>query len=421
MSQPSDRRHRVPRSPTAAAKVRPSSPAPGPRPPPALAVPTVAARPPAPPSSGAAGRPRDPAPDPTAPHRRGWGGRLSGFWLYAIRRAVLIPAQLVFVLFVLYVVFSLASTPRSGPSIPPITYFGGFVPFVENNFLGRWGIDTTPLVGFGATGQPWSQLIADSLPPSIQLTLFSLPIAAGLAYPVSLLAGWSRRAWLDAPARFGSMVASLLPVFVLAVLVYNGAFFWFEKNFQDPPGVGLAPSTPWFWTHGGYPAWYADGIVSHPTGLPLVDALIHHDWTVAEISFAKTILQASVIAVAYVAIFFRHARAVVRSVRDEHHIESARSWGIPERRLLWRYAARRATPSFLLIFALTIPEFLGVLFAVEVAFIDQRDFGYLLYYNLGNPQLLVALVFLVAVFVIVWTFVVDLIAVRLDPRGGMAR
>jgi peptide/nickel transport system permease protein len=346
---------------------------------------------------------------------------MSGFWRYAIRRALLIPVQLVFVLFVLYVVFSLAETSRQGPAIDSLAYFRGFAAFVQNNFEGHWGVDTTPLVGFGVTGQPWSQLIADSLPPSIQLTLFSLPIAAAVAYPVSMLAGWSRRPWLDGPARFVSIVASLLPVFVLAVLVYNGAFFWFENHFQDPPGAGLAPSTPWFWTHGGYPAWYTNGFASHPTGLPLFDALIHHDWTVAEISFAKTILQASVVAIAYVAIFFRHARAVVRSVRDEHHIESARSWGVSERRLLWRYAARRATPSFLLIFALTIPEFLGVLFAVEVAFIDQRDFGYLLYYNIGNPQLLVALVFLVAVFVIVWTYVVDLIAVRLDPRGAMAR
>ena len=129
------------------------------------------------------------------------------------------------------------------------------------------------------------------------------------------------------------------------------------------------------------------------------------------------------VAVAYVAIFFRHARAVVRTAREEPYIIGARSRGVSERTLLWRHAARRVTPSFLLIFALTLPEYLGVQFAVEAAFADQSGFGFLIFSDLTRGVLsdLGPLIFVLAVFVLVWTYAIDLLAVRLDPRGVVNR
>jgi peptide/nickel transport system permease protein len=292
---------------------------------------------------------------------------------------------------------------------------------VIDNFTGNWGTDIVPLAGIGLSGQPWAQVFAGYIPASVQLALFSLPIAAALAYPVSLLAGWSRRPWLDTPARFFTLLGALLPAFVIGILVYNALFFPYLHLFRDIPGLGLLPSVGWFDLRGGYPSWILYDSVTVPTGFPLIDALLHHAWAIAEICFIKTLIQASVVAVAYVAIFFRHARSVVRSVREEAHLVGARAWGIPERRLLWRYAARRVTPSFFLIFALTIPQFLGVLFAVEIAFIDQSGFGYLLFYDLGDLTVMDALIFLIALFVLLWTLVVDLIAIRLDPRGAVVR
>ncbi|MGA8091579.1 MAG: ABC transporter permease subunit [Thermoplasmata archaeon] len=105
------------------------------------------------------------------------------------------------------------------------------------------------------------------------------------------------------------------------------------------------------------------------------------------------------------------------------YIVGARSRGISERTLLWRHAARAVTPSFLLIFALTIPEYLGVQFAVEVAFVDQSGFGYLIFASLTTGQLapVIPLVFLIAIVVLVWALLVDLIALRLDPRGLAGR
>ena len=353
---------------------------------------------------------------------------LSGFARYALRRLLLIPAQLVFVLLILYLVIDV---PISLMQTPPESLAGidrGFFQMVFNLFTGNWG--TASFVRFlnGGGGPnplepiPWTWISAYYIPTSVQLAMFALPIAAALAYPVSLLAGWSRRPGLDTPARVVTLTGALLPVFVVGTLVLNVLFLSYLGYFQDIPSQGLLPADFWFFDRGGYPSWILYGFATQPTGLPLIDAVIHQAWTIAAISLIKTLIQASVVAIAYVAIFFRHARSIARSVREEVYIVGARSRGISERTLLWRHAARAVAPSFLLVFALTIPEYLGVQFAVEVAFVDP-GFGYLIFASLTGGVLspLVSLVFLLAIVVLVWALVVDLIAIRLDPRGVAAR
>ena len=356
---------------------------------------------------------------PRGPRRR-W---LSGFWLYALRRALLIPVQLVFVLLILYLAINVPAQIATGLPEGFQGYVQGFFQVVTNDFTGNWGTTNLQLAGYVTYQVPWTQVYAYYIPPLRSDRGLCPPDRRRLGLPHSLLAGWSRRPGLDAPARFLTLTGALLPAFVVATLVMNAVFFSYLAYFQDVPSQGLIPSVGWFVLNGGSPLWILDDFITRPTGFPLIDALVHHSWTIAAISLTKTLLQASVVAVAYVAIFFRHARSVVRTTSEEAHIVGARARGISERTLLWRHAAKRVTPSFFLIFALTIPEYLGVQFAVEAAFVDQSGFGYLTFTTLteGNLAPLDALVFLLAIFVLVWAFVVDLVAVRLDPRGAVAR
>lgn len=344
--------------------------------------------------------------------------RFSGFWRFVVRRLLVLPAQLIFVLLVLYTSIDVPVVLSQGSSESFFGFLQGFAQVLVNDFTGNWGN-----ANFLRFHLPWTQVYAYYIPTSVQVALFALPIAAALAYPISLLAGWSRRPELDVPARLTTLAGALLPVFVIGVLVTNALFFSYLGWLQDVPNQGLLPTAPWFLNRGGYPSWILYDAVTQPTGFPLIDAVIHHAWDVAFISLTKTLLQALVVALAYVAIFFRHARAVVRSASEEAHIVGARSRGVSERTLLWRHAARRVTPSFLLVFALTIPEYLGVQFAVEAAFVDQAGFGNLVFATLTEGILsdIEPLVFLLAILVLTWTLVVDVIAVRIDPRGEASR
>lgn len=357
------------------------------------------------------------------PSRLRW--RLSGPARYALRRLILLPVQLVFIILVLYIAIDI---PRALSQSPPesLTQIDrGFFELVANIFTGNWGttVYSRGQTGFLRLGLGWRQVFGYFVPASLQLAVFALPIAAGLAYPFSLWAGWTRRPGVDPPARFVTLLAALLPVFVVGTLVLNALFNPFLNTFGDLPSQGLLPADFWFFDRGGYPPWILYDFATTPTGFPLIDALIHHAWQVALISFLKTLIQASVVAIAYVAIFFRHARSIARSVREETYIVGARARGVSERTLLWRHAARAAIPSFLLVFALTIPEYLGVQFAVEVAFVDQSGFGYLIFASLTSGDLspVIPLVFLIAIVVLVWALVVDVLALRLDPRGLASR
>jgi peptide/nickel transport system permease protein len=347
-------------------------------------------------------------------------GKAPGFSRYVVQRLLLLPGQLLFVILILYVALNLPLAITQSPPESALAFLRGFGQVVYNDFTGNWGTGV-----YLRTTLPWTQIIADSVPTSLQLALFALPIATGIAYPLSLVAGWSRRRGSDAPARFSTLAGALLPAFVIGTLVMSLLFFAYLAWFQDTPSQGLMPSPTWMVQNGGFPSWVTLAYVTHPTGLPLVDALLHEDWPFAAISVTKTLIQASVVAIAYVAIFFRHGRSIVRSVSDEPYILGARARGISERTLLWRHTARRVGPSFLLVFALTIPGYLGVQFAVEAAFVDYAGFGYLAFTDLTMPMPILSvldpLVFLLAIVVLVWTFVVDVVALRLDPRGVLGR
>ena len=337
-------------------------------------------------------------------------------------RLALIPIQLVFVLFLLYIAIDLPTLLATNPHLTLSGYFRGFSQMVVNIFTGNWGMGPSPY------DIPYSQLYADFLPNSVELALFALPIAAAIAYPLSLVLGWTRRPSVDVPARLVTLTGALLPVFVVGTLVIYALFFAFFNTFGDIDLSGLIPTLQWFLdpkNYGYIPAWVVFGQITRPTGFPLIDGIIHHAWSFEVITLTKTLMQASVIAIAYVAIFLRHARTLVASASQELHVTAARARGIPERTLLWRHTARKVLPTLLIVFAITIPGYLATQFVVEGLFNDP-GIGFLTLVALtqGGYQSLPALeglIFVLAAFVLVAVLIVDLVANRLDPRGASTR
>jgi len=140
------------------------------------------------------------------------------------------------------------------------------------------------------------------------------------------------------------------------------------------------------------------------------------------VTLFKTLLQASVIALVYVTIFLRHGRTVARAASREPHLMAARSRGVPERTLLWKHTGRRVRPTFLLVFALTLPAYLGTQFVVEATFVDP-GIGFISlsaltgFESVANGlEGLEVMMFLLALLVIVWLFFLDVAARRWDPR-----
>jgi len=332
-------------------------------------------------------------------------------------RLALIPGQLLFVLMILYIAIGEPTNIATHQNLGVIGFFSGFAHVVINDFTGNWGVSTFDQY----PGVPISQLYGFLLPSSVELAVFALGISAAVAYPVALWIGWSRRPGVDVAARIASLFGTLLPVFIVGLLVITALFFWFLAEFNDLPVGGVIPGDTWWLTYyQGYPSWVVYQSITQPTGFPLVDGVIHQAWSYEEITLIKTLIQAVIIALVYVTIFLRHARSVVRAASQEAHLMAARSRGIPEGTLLWKHTARRVTPTFLIVFALTLPAYLGTQFVVEATFLDP-GVGFLALSSLtdqgsGGIAPLQAMMFLLSIVVIVWLFAVDVLARRMDPR-----
>lgn len=354
---------------------------------------------------------------PTGPRPEPRTFRLSPFGRFVLMRLGLVPVQFLIVLVVLYTATIEPTNLANHTDLGVAGFFTGFAQMVANDFTGNWGVSTFQQY----PGVPISQLYAYLLPSSVELGVFALGISAAIAYPVALSIGWSRRPGVDFAARVASLFGTLLPVFIVGLLVIAGLFYWFVAQFNDLPDNGVIPGLVW-WNanYGGYPSWILYQTITQPTGLPLVDGVIHRAWGYEEITLIKTLIQALVISLVYVTIFLRHARSVVRAASEETHLTAARSRGVSEGTLLWTHTARRVRPTFLIVFALTLPVYLGTQFVVEATFLDP-GMGFLAFSSLtdqgtGGLAPLQVMMFLLALIVILWLFVVDVLARGLDPR-----
>lgn len=364
-----------------------------------------------------------PPPGPLRPRRR----RLSPYARYALQRLLLLPAQILLVLAILYTALFVPNNLATGQNIGLAGFWSGFSQMVINDFTGNWGV----AVQFGVV--PTAQVYAWAIPQSVELALFALGFAAAIAYPASLLAGWARRSSIDLTVRVTSLFGTLFPVIIGGGLVISALFYWFLATYRDIP-VGILPNVFW-WLDQGYtlpPSWVLySSAFTQPTGFPLVDGLLHQAWGFEEIVLVKTLIQAGIIATVYVSIFLRHSLPVVRDASQELHVVSARARGIRERSLLWRHTGRRVRPTFLLTFALTLPAYLGTQFVVEAVFQDY-GLGQLIFLTLTGqlpPDRTLApileswqvMMFLLALAVLVWLLVVDLLAHWWDPRPVTAK
>jgi peptide/nickel transport system permease protein len=356
-------------------------------------------------------------------------------------RALLIPGEAASILAVLFVFGTYLPDAASGVSpctltasacsgcrwsdlSCSLTAFGeGFETFLVRMFTGDWGF-----ASFGNLVEPAWQYLVWWLPYSIELAALALVITIAIAYPLGLLSGMRRDSPVDVGTQIGSGVVLLVPTFFVLLLVYEGLYQPFFTAFGDTP-YGILPNIVWFGAHGGYPPWIGQAGSTTPSGFPIFDALWHGDWAVAEIVLVKTTLQAALIALTYVQIYLRFFRQAVRRVLDATWVVAARARGLSERQVVWHHAGRRALPLFLLVFASTVPAFLGTQMIVEVLANDpglgpillseladtiQSGFGFTGSVTSGNFWQV--LLFLTVFLVLITRFGADVLARYLDPR-----
>ena len=90
-----------------------------------------------------------------------------------------------------------------------------------------------------------NEIIAEKLPVSIELGLWSLGVALGVGLPLGLLAAVRRNTWVDYLCSSASMIGICIPTFVmgpLLILVFAIHFGWFNASGWYGPVDRVLPS-----------------------------------------------------------------------------------------------------------------------------------------------------------------------------------
>jgi len=228
------------------------------------------------------------------------------------------------------------------------------------------------------TGRPITTLVAEALPFTIELAVYSIALAVLIGIPVGTLAGTTSSRWADAGMQTLTLLGLSLPAFwvgAMFILLFSVYLRWFPVL----------------------------------TYTALLDAPLAN--------LRGFFLPALTLAIPNAAAIARMVRASLVSVRREEYVKVARAKGLSEWRVVRAHMLKNALIPVVTLIGIVAGYLLGGAIVVEQVFaipgvgrlglqaIVQRDY----------PVLQAVVLVVTALFVLV-NLLVDLIYVFLDPR-----
>jgi peptide/nickel transport system permease protein len=245
-----------------------------------------------------------------------------------------------------------------------------FARFVGNALRGDLGTDIW-------SRQSVANLVWRALPSTLALTVLGIGWAVAVGIPLGCFSAAHRGSWLDRATGVLSVSAIALPSFIVAIyalLVFAVWLKWF-------PAIGAGRSGD------------------------LPNQLWH------------LVLPSLAIGLGWVGFLARLVRASMLEVLGENHIRAARALGLPERRIVYRYALRLAILPTVALLGVGIGRLLsGAVFA-EIVF-ARPGLGRLVYDGVisrNYPVVMGAVLVTTALFVLS-TLAADVAVAVLDPR-----
>jgi len=239
-----------------------------------------------------------------------------------------------------------------------------------------------------SSGRPVSELVAQSLPVSIQLMIYAQLIALLFALPLGIWAAYRAGSRSDAAINTTGFALLALPNFVVALVL---SYF-------------IGARLKWLPTGGYAPGWL-DPIFD---GTRSTDIGGH---------FNYMLLPAITLALGQIAIYMRLLRSDMIATLKENFISMARAKGISNLRILWRHALRPSSLTLLTVVGLNVGALIGGAIVVEVIF-GIPGMGQKITLAIFSREYieLQGYVLVVAVLFILVNFFVDFLYTILDPR-----
>jgi peptide/nickel transport system permease protein len=232
--------------------------------------------------------------------------------------------------------------------------------------------------------RPVTEVIGQALPWTVGLVGFATLIAFAIGTIGGAIVGWRRGSRLDVLIPLTTFL-STIPYFwlgLLAIALFSVNLRWFPIG--KAYGVGMSPEL----------------------SFEFIGQVIHHGT-----------LPAATIVVASLGGWMLGMRNMMLTVLDEDYIMVAQAKGLPNRRVLWRYAARNAVLPQIQSFALSIGFIVGGTIVMEMVF-SYPGIGKLLLdaTNAKDYALMQGVFLVITLSVLVANLLADVVYAFLDPR-----
>lgn len=254
-------------------------------------------------------------------------------------------------------------------------------------------------LGMSITHQrPVSRVIADYLPATAELTLFSLALGLMVALPLGVWAAMKRGSLWDTGGTAVTLLGVSLPGFflgILLVLLFGMTLEWLPVSGRIDYGVALRPLT----------------------GFYLLDSLCTLNWRAFGSAFQHLLLPALAMGATMAALTMRMTRAAMLEALREDYIVFARAKGLSERTVAVRHALRNALIPVVSVVGLQVGALLGGNMVIETVF-SWPGLGRLCVeaVHARNYPLVQGIVLLYAVTFVVVNLVTDVLYMVLNPK-----
>lgn len=225
------------------------------------------------------------------------------------------------------------------------------------------------------TKRPVLDTIAAHAPHTVTLLGAALVLAAGLGIPLGAAAAVRRNGWFD--RTLGVVSVSLISIPPVVIAIYG--MLLFSAHLGWLPAIGAGEG---FW-----------------------DGLRH------------LILPAFAVGIGWVGYIARLVRATMIEVLSANFIRNARSFGLPERIVTYRYALRSALAPTIAVLGVGVGYMLGSAALAEIVF-ARPGIGKMMYdaVTLRNYPVTLGAVLCATALLVAATTLADILNAALDPR-----
>lgn len=203
------------------------------------------------------------------------------------------------------------------------------------------------------TKEPITKELASYFPATMELVLVAFLFAMFVGIPMGIYSAKKNGKMLDHATRFFSIGAVSLPTFWVAMvfqLVFYRLLNWLPLGGRMSISASLMYDVP------------------NVTGMLILDCILTGSWGLLGDAFVHIIMPGFTIALYPIGLVARMTRSALLEILNEDYITAAKSYGIREGRVLWRYALKNSLGATATVVALSMGYSLTNTFLTETIF-----------------------------------------------------